>query len=262
MDPHLSLELLALLFSAAVLAGFVDTLAGGGGLITLPVLLLAQVPPVHALATNKLQGSFGTLTASFAMLRRRLVQWHEIRGLFAVVFVGAALGAVAVQFVHAGALDVAIPLVLTLIGVYFLLAPQAGEIERRPRMGLPLYRNLMLPLIGAYDGFFGPGTGSFFALAGVALRGQPLVAATARAKLLNFASNIASLGVFALGGKVLWFVGGVMVAGQIFGAWLGSHMMVRGGARLIRPLIVSMCMIMIARYAWQKGLFATLFAGI
>lgn len=254
-----SADLLLLLFVAAALAGFVDTLAGGGGLITLPVLLLAQVPPVHALATNKLQGSFGTLTASLNMLHRGLVNWCEIRGLFFWALLGAALGTVAVQFLHPEVLDVLVPLVLLTIGLYFLLAPQAGAVERRPRLGEPVYRRLLVPLIGAYDGFFGPGTGSFFALAGVALRGQPLVAATARAKLLNFASNAASLAVFALGGKVLWLAGGVMVVGQVLGAWAGSHMVVRSGARLIRPLIVFMCFAMIARYAWQKGLIATWF---
>jgi len=111
----------------------------------------------------------------------------------------------------------------------------------------------VVPGIGFYDGMFGPGAGSFFSMAGVALRGQNLVTATAHAKLLNFASNIAALAVFVAGGKVLWTVGAVMVAGQVIGAWAGSHAMVRGGAKLIRPVIVTVCFAMLGRYLWQKG---------
>lgn len=249
----MGVETLGVLFVAAAAAGFVDTVAGGGGLITLPVLLLAQVPPLHALATNKLQGSFGTLTSSLAMLHRRLVRWHQARGLFIASLVGAALGTLAVQQVHAEALDMIIPVVLVGIGLYFLLAPGAGDVDRNPRLGEGFYRGVVVPVIGFYDGFFGPGTGSFFSLAGVSLRGHSLVTATAHAKLLNFASNAASLAVFVIAGKVVWLAGAAMIGGQIIGAWFGSHAVVRGGARLIRPLIVVMCLAMMLRYAWQKG---------
>lgn len=254
MDFSFSPEVLLLLFVAAGIAGFLDAIAGGGGLITLPVLLLAQVPPLHALATNKLQGSFGSLTASLMVTRRGLVRFKEVRTLFVASLIGAALGAWAVQFVHTATLDVVIPTVLVIIGLYFLLVPGAGAVDSRPRLAVGPYRGVVVPGIGFYDGMFGPGAGSFFSLAGVALRGQNLVTATANAKLLNFASNIASLAVFIAGGKVLWTVGAVMVAGQIIGAWFGSHAMVRGGARLIRPLIVVVCFAMLGRYLWQKGM--------
>jgi uncharacterized membrane protein YfcA len=256
MDFVLSPEILAVLFSAALVAGFVDTLAGGGGLITIPVLLLAQVPPLHALATNKLQGSFGSFTASLMVLRRRLVRWSEMRILFVCSLIGAAIGAYAVQFVDAQTLDIVIPVVLVGIALYFVLAPNAGAIEKKPRVNEAAYRGAVVPGIGFYDGMFGPGTGSFFSLAGVALRGHTLLTATAQAKVLNFASNIASLAVFIAGGKVLWVAGAAMVAGQVIGAWGGSHAMVRGGTRLIRPMIVTVCVVMLGRYAWQKGLLA------
>lgn len=254
MDVLLSPEVLAMLFAAATIAGFVDAIAGGGGLITIPVLLLAQVPPLHALATNKLQGSFGSLTASVMALRRGLVKWSEMRALFVASLIGAGLGAWAVQFVRAQTLDVVIPFVLVSIALYFLLAPGAGAIDSAPRMKPGAYRGVVVPGIGFYDGMFGPGTGSFFSLAGVALRGQNLVTATAQAKLLNFASNIASLAVFIAGGKVLWIAGAAMICGQVAGAWAGSHAMVRGGTKLIRPMIVTVCFVMLGRYLWQKGL--------
>jgi uncharacterized protein len=256
MDVVLSPEVLAGLFAAATIAGFVDAIAGGGGLITIPVLLLAQVPPLHTLATNKLQASFGSLTASLMMLRRGLVHWSDMRILFSCSLLGAGIGAFAVQFVRAQTLDVAIPMVLVGIALYFLLAPNAGMADRRPRLSPIAYRGVVVPGIGFYDGMFGPGTGSFFSMAGVALRGQNLITATAQAKVLNFASNLASLLVFVAGGKVLWAAGGAMVAGQVIGAWGGSHAMVRGGTRLIRPMIVTVCCVMLGRYLWQKGLLA------
>lgn len=254
MDFLLSPEILLSLFIAAAIAGFVDAIAGGGGLITIPALLLAQVPPLHALATNKLQGSFGSLTATVMMVRKGLVRFSSVRILFICSLAGAALGAFSVQFVRARALDIIIPAVLFSIALYFLLAPNAGAVERQPRVKDATYRGLVVPTIGFYDGMFGPGAGSFFSLAGVALRGQNLITATAHAKVLNFASNIASLAVFIAGGKVLWAAGATMVCGQILGAWGGSHALVRGGTRLIRPMIVTVCCIMLGRYAWQKGL--------
>ncbi len=254
MEIILSPEILAMLFAAATIAGFVDAIAGGGGLITIPVLLLAQVPPLHTLATNKLQGSFGSLTASLMALRRGLVRWSDMRALFACSLVGAGLGAYAVQFVDAKTLDVVIPVVLVGIALYFLLAPNAGVLDSQPRLNRAAYQGVVVPGIGFYDGMFGPGTGSFFSLAGVALRGHNLITATAQAKVLNFASNIASLAVFIAGGKVVWIAGGAMVAGQVIGSWGGSHAMVRGGTRLIRPMIVTVCCVMLGRYLWQKGL--------
>lgn len=254
MDFALSADVLAALFGVAMVAGFVDAIAGGGGLITIPALLLAQVPPLHALATNKLQGSFGSLTASVMALRRRLVHWSEMRWLFAFSLIGAGFGAYAVQFVQAETLDVVIPVVLVGIALYFLLAPNAGAVEKKPRLNQLAYQGVVVPGIGFYDGMFGPGTGSFFSLAGVSLRGQTLVTATAQAKVLNFASNIASLVVFVAGGKVLWAVGAAMIAGQVIGAWAGTHAMVRGGTKLIRPMIVTVCAVMLGRYLWQKGL--------
>jgi uncharacterized membrane protein YfcA len=254
MDFLLSPEVLAMLFGAAMVAGFVDAIAGGGGLITIPILLLAQVPPLHALATNKLQGSFGSLTASLMALRRGLVKWSEMRALFICSLIGAALGAWAVQFVRAQTLDLVIPFVLVAIALYFLLAPNAGAIDSAPRMQPGAYHGVVVPGIGFYDGMFGPGTGSFFSMAGVALRGHNLITATAQAKVLNFASNIASLAVFIFGGKVMWVAGASMIAGQVIGSWAGSHAMVRGGTKLIRPMIVTVCFVMLGRYLWQKGL--------
>ncbi|GGJ82457.1 TSUP family transporter [Pseudomonas matsuisoli] len=252
MDVVLDPQMLLLLGVIALGAGFIDTLAGGGGLITLPAMLLMQVPPVQAIATNKLQGTFGTLVSTLTLLRKRQLSLDEVKAACLSSFIGAALGAVVIQFIDASALDLLVPVVLLSIALYFLLAPSAGELERKPRIGDRAYRRFVIPVIGFYDGFFGPGTGSFFSLAGVALRGRNLINATASAKAMNLASNVASLVVFVLGGKVLWTLGLVMAAGQLVGAYLGSMALIAGGAKLIRPLIVIVCFAMVGRYLYQN----------
>ncbi len=258
MDIVLSPEVLTMLFAAATIAGFVDAIAGGGGLITIPMLLLAQIPPVQALATNKLQSSVGALTASLMVIRRGLVHITDVRTFFLFSLIGSAIGTLAVQFIQTQTLDILIPIVLVSIATYFLLAPNAGAVEKKPRINRSAYQCSVVPAIGFYDGMFGPGTGSFFSLAGVALRGQTLIAATANAKVLNLASNFASLAVFIAGGKVVWTAGAAMMVGQVIGAWGGSHAMVRGGTKLIRPMIVTVCVVMLGRYLWKKGLIQAL----
>lgn len=230
------------LFGAALIAGFVDTLAGGGGLITLPALLIAQVPPLAALATNKLQAASGTLTASLRMLQSGLVRWPEVRGLFLFSLLGSALGTLLVQQLDTGALELVIPVVLIVIAGYYLLVRNVDA--REPRIRERTYRQYVASGIGFYDGFFGPGTGSLFAFTRNALCGDGLIDATARAKIMNFASNAVSLVLFALGGHMLWLAGGVMILGQIIGATLASRLIVRGQVAWIRPTLVTVCILM------------------
>jgi uncharacterized membrane protein YfcA len=258
MDVIIQGDTLVLLFFVALAAGFIDAMAGGGGLITIPALLLVQIPPILVLGTNKLQGTSGSLTATFAMVKNRQVRLVDVWIPFLSALVGAGLGTIAVQQINPKALDALIPLILLGIGFYFLLAPKAGEIDSKPRIGNRLYQFVIVPIIGFYDGFFGPGTGTFFSLVGVSLRGQNLISATAVAKALNFATNIGSLTLFIASGKVLWLVGFVMVGGQVIGAYAGAHAAIKGGARLIRPLIVIVCFAMVGRYFWQKGMLSFL----
>jgi uncharacterized protein len=253
-----NLETLSILAAGAGVAGFVDTLAGGGGLITVPLLLLTGLPPLQTLSTNKLQSSFGTLSATAVLLRKGQISAGEVWRGVGASFAGGLLGALTVKIAEAGALDILIPVVLAIIALYFLFGARAAEIGGTERIGPAAYLRSVVPAIGFYDGFLGPGTGSFFALAGVALRGEPLLKATVRAKAFNFGSNFGALMLFLVAGKVVWTYGLAMICGQILGATAGSHVMVRNGAPLIRPLIVGVCFVMIARYAWQKGYLALL----
>jgi uncharacterized membrane protein YfcA len=232
----------------SVLAGFIDTLAGGGGLLTVPALLLAGLPPINALATNKIQGSIGTLTATLVLMHKGVLNPTEIRFPLLLSFLAAGCGTAMVHFLPSQLLSYAIPIVLMLIAVYFLIVPAAGQMESHPRLGQRLYQVVVIPIIAFYDGLIGPGTGSFFTLVGVTLRGQTLLQATIRAKAFNFMSNLASVAVFAFGGHVLWLTGLTMMLGQMLGATLASHLMLRGGSRLIRPMIVVMSLVMLLRF--------------
>ncbi len=240
--------LLVFLFFVACVAGFLDTLAGGGGLIVLPALFISGIPPLLALGTNKLQGSMGTATATLMMLRSRRVLWSDVKYLMLAAFCGSLSGTIAVQFIDTRVLDFVIPAVLFLIAAYFLCVPQVVSTSGVARISEKGYRKFIVPLIGCYDGMFGPGTGSFFALSGVALRGQGLITATAVAKTLNFSTNVTSLLVFLIAGKVVWTVGLVMMAGQFAGAWGGSKCLIRIDPKYLRILVVLMCLVMLFKY--------------
>lgn len=233
-------EVLALLALAAFVAGIVDALAGGGGLITIPALMAAGVPPIQAIATNKLQSSFGTAGAVLAFARKGRIDFRRVLWPAAAAFAGSVGGALALQAVDPSFLAGLVPVLLVAMAAYFLLAPRASETDTRARLGRTALVAVMFA-IGFYDGFFGPGAGSFMATALVALFGMGLVSATAHTKFLNLASNLAALATLVVGGQVLWLVGLVMAAASIAGGQLGAHLALgRAGARLIRPLLVLM----------------------
>lgn len=249
MEFHgFSIDLLVILFIVAIIAGFIDTLAGGGGLITMPALLISGVPPLAALGTNKLQGSVGTATSTYMMLKHKRIQWHKVKFLMLFAFIGSALGSIAVQFVNVEVLSFIIPFVLLLIAVYFAISPTPKDERSKPRLSKTKYRTIIVPTIGWYDGMFGPGTGSFFSLAGASLRGYNLVNSTAIAKALNFSTNIAALFVFIIAGKFVLILGLVMMFGQMIGAWLGSHCLFKIKPIYLRVLVICMCLGMLSKY--------------
>lgn len=239
-------EIIALLMLAAFAAGTIDAMAGGGGLITIPALLAAGVPPVAAIATNKLQSTFGTAGAVIAFARKGLIDFRRFRWSAIAAFFGSALGAWLLTRIDPGFLSGLLPLLLIAIVAYFIFAPRMGEDDRQGRLG-PALLILVAVVIGAYDGFFGPGTGSFFTTALVALFGLGLIRAVAHTKLLNFASNLAGLLVLMAGGHMLWLVGGAMAVANIVGAQCGAWAAMRFGAGLARPVLIVMSLALTAR---------------
>lgn len=243
---ELAPEIIALLCLAAVAAGFVDAIAGGGGLITVPALLAAGIPPVAAIATNKVQASFGTASATWSYWRAGRIDFGILKWPLAATLVGAGLGAFAVTVVDTRWLMVLLPVLLIAIALYFLFGPKASDEDAHARL-TPLAYSAVAGGIGFYDGFFGPGTGSFFALSLVTLMGMGLTRATAHTKALNLMSNVISVVVLAAGGHVLWLLGGCMAVGQVIGGRLGAHSAMRFGPRLIRPLLVIISLGMVAK---------------
>ncbi len=244
LDP--GLEILLILFLLAVVAAWVDVLAGGGGLLTIPVLLLFGMPPAMAMATNKLQGSVGTLTASLYFIRRGAVNFGEIKWLVVMTFIGSLAGAWLMLQIDPEKLVVYIPVLLIMMGLYFLFSPHVSDQDRKRKLSLTGFALLACPLLGFYDGFFGPGTGSFMALSFVLLCGYNLSKATAHAKILNFTSNFSSLLYFIAFGEIHWQIGLVMMAGQFIGASVAARTVLSHGARIIKPVVVIVCFSMSA----------------
>ena len=237
------------LTGVAFITGFIDAIAGGGGLIMMPALLFAGLPPLQALGTNKLQSMFGTCMAMVNYGRAGLIEWRRNLVPTVAVFAGAAAGCIVVQQVDTRFLNLLIPGLLMAVALYVLVSPRMSDEDAHERVSPGGYA----PVgggIGFYDGFFGPGTGTFFTASLVGLRGLGLTRATALTKLFNFTSNIAAVLFFAIGGEVLWLLGACMAVGSMTGGWLGSHTAMRFGAALIRPLLVVISLAMTARLLW------------
>ena len=248
---ELSADLVALLVGAAFIAGAIDSIAGGGGLITVPALLLAGLPPVTALATNKVQGAFGSGMAAISYAASGLVDLRgQIRPAIAS-FLAALAGSSLVPFIPTGLLRLILPAVLIAIALFFALKPGLSDEDRIERLPPAFYSIAVAPLIALYDGLVGPGAGSFFMIGFVLLAGYGVLKATAHTKLLNFASNLGSIIAFALAGAPLWGLGLAMGLAQAAGARVGARLAVRSGARLIKPLLVATSTALALRLIWQ-----------
>lgn len=243
---ELGVDAFAFLMVIAFLAGSIDALAGGGGLLTIPAMLAVGVPPVAALATNKLQSSIGTASAVATFVRAGHVDFRLFAWPAGGAFLGSALGATAVQHVDPSFLAAFVPMLLIAMGCYFLLAPPMSDVDRHARLGR-WGMTAVTTGIGFYDGFFGPGTGSFLTTALVALGGLGLVRAIANAKLINFSTAVAGLIAMVIGGKVLWVLGLSMAAANVAGNQVGAWFALRFGGRGVRPLLVIMSFALTAK---------------
>jgi uncharacterized membrane protein YfcA len=229
---------LTLLFGTGLVAGFVDSIAGGGGLITIPVLLNFGLGPQLALGTNKLQATFGSGSAAWHYSQARTVLLKDCTCGFVVTLLGGAAGAFVVQRIDPSFLRRAIPILLLAVAAYVLLKPKLGTEDLHPRMPRLWFDLAFGTLIGFYDGFFGPGTGTFWTMAYMVLLGFNMTKATGYTKVLNFASNFSSLMFFLLGKNVDFVAGMVMGLGQLLGAKVGAGMVVKGGASFVRPVFL------------------------
>ncbi len=232
-------DVVASLFAVAAIAGAIDAIAGGGGLLTLPALLLAGLSPVQALGTNKLQGSISAISSTSAFARRGLIDWKTALPVAAGAAVAGLCGALCASLLSPHLLRAVVPLLLIGIALYFGFSRALKAEDMAPRMAVIPFACFVAPLVGFYDGIFGPGAGAFYMVAIVTLLGYGVLKATAHTKLANAASNLGSLFLFVLKGAVVWPVGLAMALGAFLGAQVGSRLAIRFGPKLIRPLLVA-----------------------
>lgn len=242
---------LALLFLAGLAGGFIDAIAGGGGLISVPALLAAGLPPQIALGTNKFQSSFGTIVAVVRYARAGMMKtpwlWLAVAGSFFASMAGAHV----VTLVDNAVLKKLIPWMLAAVAIYTAINPRFGLHVGRAHFAPIAFALLFGSVLGFYDGFFGPGTGSFWTVAGVALLGLDLRHATGYTKAANLASNLGSLAIF-LGSKSVHFpAGAAMIAGQLIGAQLGSGFVIKHGAKFIRPVFLAVVCALTLKLIWD-----------
>ena len=244
---NFSIEILTFLFFVGVVAGFLDTLVGGGGLLAVPALLLSGIPPIYVLGTNKFQGSMGTGIATFLLFKKKKLDWNSVKNLMFASFIGSIVGGVIIQFVDTQFLSFVIPIVLVFIAIYFIVSPKPKSTvgNSKPNKKFELFA---VPVVGFYDGMFGPGAGSFFAMTGVMIKKLEIIQATILAKPLNFASNIAGFIVFFSFGHIAFLIGILMMMGQMIGAFFGTHYLLKANPLIIRFLIVIISISMLIKY--------------
>ncbi len=252
-DP--SLWTYALLALAGLFAGFVDAVVGGGGLVLLPSLVVAfpGAAPVQILATNKLAGTFGTSISSVTYYRRVRPDPHTFVPLMIVAFIGSAFGAVAASYLPKSAFNPIILVALITVGAYVLFKPDLGSATVLRFTGRQHTTAAVLAglVIGFYDGALGPGTGSFFVFTLVGLLGYNFLEASAKARIANWATNVAALGVFAAQGAVMWKIGLVVGVCNLVGSYVGARTAVSRGSSFVRVFFVLVVSAFIVRIGWD-----------
>jgi uncharacterized protein len=229
---------ISLLVVAAFLAGTVDAIAGGGGLVTMPALLAAGLSPHEAFGTNKGQSVWGAGAALWTFSRAGRIDKKLVPLTFPLGLAGSAIGAKLLLLLDEKALRPVVIAMLIGAAVLLLVKKPTREEDEPHRRRFVVFAAILAFAIGVYDGFFGPGTGTFLIVGFVVLCGKSPTRATADAKVVNFASNLAGLAVFVYAGTVVWEVALPMAAGQLVGGAIGARLAIEGGARLVRIAVV------------------------
>jgi len=255
-EPHV----VVLLCLAALLAGWVDAVSGGGGLIQLPALLVLMpaATPAQVLATNKLSSVFGTAVAAETYRRRVRPDLRTALPMALAAVLGAAVGAACASLLPREVFRPLVLVLLVVVGAYTLLRPEVGDAQTLRFTGRRHYTVAVAAafVIGCYDGIFGPGTGSFLVIALVALLGYSFLHASAKARIVNLATNLGALAVFVPQGAPLYRLGLLMAACNVGGGWLGARMAIRRGSGFVRLVFLVVVGALVLRLAYD-----TVFAG-
>ncbi|MHB1372436.1 MAG: sulfite exporter TauE/SafE family protein [Thauera sp.] len=240
---------------AAFFAGFVDSIVGGGGLIQLPVLFTAfpTTAPATLFGTNKLASIVGTSSAALQYSRRVAIPWRVAGPGAVAALVGSWYGAKAVAYLDPSILRPLILVLLVLVAAYTFMRKELGAVSNEPEHGR---RSAALALaiggvIGFYDGFFGPGTGSFLIFLFIRLLGMDFLRASVSAKILNVSTNLAAIAFFAGNVELMWKLAAVMAACNLCGSVLGSRMALKHGTGFVRRMFLGVVLVLIARLTYD-----------
>ena len=243
----LSLLVFVSLICVAFVAGLISAIAGSGGLIVLPALLTAGLPPLNALATNKFQSVFGTLSSAINFFQKGHIDLPSMKLSLFCAFIGASFGTLSVQLLNTQWLEIGLPYFLLCLAVYVAWTPAMSDQDQPEKMSAKTFDVGVGSSVGFYGGFLGPGMGSFCAIAFSSLRGFNLKKATAHTKPLVLVTNTTSIVVFVLAGKVVWSLAIIMAVAQFAGARIGSNLVMDRGAKFIKPVLISVIVLLSAK---------------
>lgn len=252
MLEQIDLTTVLILISFGFLGAFINSIVGGGGLITLPTLLFVGLPPQAAIATNKLAVTFGNLTGMLTFLRAGKIDVKLLRPIVPLVFIGSMLGAITVHYMSPELLKPLIIVVLSVVLIFTVIKKDWGRVEKRKTLTKKrkiLFFGVLIS-IGFYDGFLGPGTGSFIIFAFV-LMGFDFIQASGNAKLLNFTSNFAALLTFLLLGAVNIIYGLIMGLAMIVGAFVGAKVALGRGTKFVRAVFILVTSLLILKNGYD-----------
>jgi uncharacterized membrane protein YfcA len=231
-----------LLCIAGFVASFVDSIAGGGGLISVPAFMLAGLPPHMVLGTNKFSATAGSFTSSLKFIKSGKANFKLLRYLIPFTFIGSIIGVRAVLYIDQKFLTPLVLILIMFIGIYTLFSKSLGLEDKFKGLTKKnvIFGILLALSLGFYDGFFGPGTGSFLVFGFINIFGFNFVSSSANARILNFTSNVTALVLFALSGKIDYALGIPVAIFMILGARMGTTVALSKGSKLIKPIFVTM----------------------
>jgi len=249
------MDLTTLLFLcvAGFFAAAVDSIAGGGGMISLPAIIAAGVPPHLALGTNKFASTCASFTSTIKFAHSDKINFKLAKYQIGCTVIGAAIGVKTVLSIDERFLQVLIVALIFTVAIYTSLKKDFGQENRFKEL---TKKNILLGMgfalvLGFYDGFFGPGTGTFLIFSFISVFGFDFTVAAGNGKLLNFVSNIVSLILFAISGKIVYLAGIPMAIAMVLGAWVGTHIAIENGAKIIKPIFIAIALLLMVKLLWQ-----------
>lgn len=249
----MDLKSLIFICIAGFIAAAIDSIAGGGGIISLPAIIATGVPPHLALGTNKFASTCASFTSTLKFAKSKKIHFPLVKYQIPCTILGASLGVFTALKVDEGFLNWFIVVMIIAVAFYTIIKKDFGQTANFK--GLDRKRIICGMLfafgLGFYDGFFGPGTGAFLIFLFISVFGFDFTIAAGNGKILNFVSNVVSLILFALSGKIIYLVGIPMAISMIFGAYVGTHIAIKNGAKVIKPIFITIALALVVKLIWQ-----------